>query len=141
MFNGPDPEVRVFDNCSQEIEAIGLWVYEAIDEGIEPDEMGIFVRSANELSRARAVVKQAGHTPLELLDRVEERAGRISIGTMHLAKGLEFRGRRGHGLRRWHSAAAKNASKPSLMRASSTKCMRQSVISSMSLAPVQEIGS
>ena len=91
VFNGPDPEVRVLDNCSQEIEAIGLWVYEAIDEGIEPDEMGIFVRSANELSRARAVVKQAGHTPLELLDRVEERAGRISIGTMHLAKGLEFR--------------------------------------------------
>ena len=91
MFNGPDPEVRVFDNCSQEIEAIGLWVYEAIDEGIEPDEMGIFVRSANELSRARAVVKQAGHTPLELSDRVEERAGRISIGTMHLAKGLEFK--------------------------------------------------
>ena len=91
VFNGPDPEVRVFDNCGQEIEAIGLWVYEAIDEGIEPDEMGIFVRSANELSRARAVVKQAGHTPLELLDRVEERAGRISIGTMHLAKGLEFR--------------------------------------------------
>ena len=91
VFNGPDPEVRVFDNCSQEIEAIGLWVYEAIDEGIEPDEMGIFVRSANELVRARAVVKQAGHTPLELSDRVEERAGRISIGTMHLAKGLEFR--------------------------------------------------
>ena len=91
VFNGPDPEVRVFDNCSQEIEAIGLWVYEAIDEGIEPDEVGIFVRSADELVRARAVVKQAGHTPLELLDRVEERAGRISIGTMHLAKGLEFR--------------------------------------------------
>ena len=91
VFNGPDPEVRVFDNCSQEIEAIGLWVYEAIDEGIEPDEMGIFVRSANELVRARAVVKQAGHTPLELSDRVEERAGHISIGTMHLAKGLEFK--------------------------------------------------
>ena len=91
VFNGPDPEVRVFDNCSQEIEGVGLWVYEAIDEGIEPDEIGIFVRSANELVRARAVVKQAGHTPLELSDRVEERAGRISIGTMHLAKGLEFR--------------------------------------------------
>ena len=91
VFNGPDPEVRVFDNSNQEIEAVGLWVYEAINEGIEPDEIGIFVRSANELVRARAVVKQAGHTPLELSDRVEERAGRISIGTMHLAKGLEFR--------------------------------------------------
>jgi superfamily I DNA/RNA helicase len=29
--------------------------------------------------------------PLELSERVEERNGRISIGTMHLAKGLEFK--------------------------------------------------
>ena len=32
-----------------------------------------------------------GLTPLELSDRVEERDGRISIATMHLAKGLEFK--------------------------------------------------
>ena len=55
VFNGPDPEVRVFDNCSQEIEAIGLWVYEAIDEGIEPDEMGIFVRSADRACHGHAL--------------------------------------------------------------------------------------
>ncbi len=91
VFNGPEPEIRVFDDGKQEIEGIALWVCEAIDEGIEPDEIGIFVRSNNELSRARAVVKQAGQTQLELSDRVEERGGRISIGTMHLAKGLEFK--------------------------------------------------
>ena len=44
------------------------------------------MRSNNELSRARAVVKQAEQKALELSDRVEERVGRISIGTMHLAK-------------------------------------------------------
>ena len=70
---------------------LALWVYEAIDEGIEADQIGIFVRSNNELSRARAVVNQAGQTPLELSERVEERDGRISIATMHLAKGLEFK--------------------------------------------------
>ncbi len=70
---------------------LALWVYEAIDEGIEADQIGIFVRSNNELSRARAVVKQVGQSPLELSDRVEERDGHISIGTMHLAKGLEFK--------------------------------------------------
>ena len=91
VFNGPDPEVRVFDDSNQETEGLALWVFEAIDDGIEPDQIGIFVRSNNELSRARAVVKQAGQTPLELSDRVEERDGRISIGTMHLAKGLEFK--------------------------------------------------
>ena len=56
-----------------------------------PEEIGVFVRSADELSRARKAVKEAGQTPLELSDRVEDRAGRIAIGTMHLAKGLEFR--------------------------------------------------
>ncbi len=91
VFNGPDPKVRVFDDSNQETEGLALWVREAVDEGIEPDEIGIFVRSNNELSRARAVVKKAGQTPLELSDRVEEREGRISIGTMHLAKGLEFK--------------------------------------------------
>ena len=91
VFNGPDPKVRFFDDSSQETEGLALWVREAVDEGIAPDEIGIFVRSNNELSRARAVVKKAGQTPLELSDRVEEREGRISIGTMHLAKGLEFK--------------------------------------------------
>ena len=91
VFNGPDPKVRVFDDSSQETEGLALWVRDAVDEGIAPDEIGIFVRSNNELSRARAVVKKAGQTPLELSDRVEEREGRISIGTMHLAKGLEFK--------------------------------------------------
>jgi superfamily I DNA/RNA helicase len=91
VFNGPDPEVKVFDDSNQESAGVALWVHEVLDEGIEPEEIGIFVRSNNELLRARAVVKQAGHTPLELSDRVEDRNGRISIGTMHLAKGLEFK--------------------------------------------------
>ena len=91
VFNGPDPIIRVFDNSKQEIDDLALWVCEVIEDGIEPDEIGIFVRSTRELLRARAVVKEAGQTPLELSDRVEEREGRISIGTMHLAKGLEFK--------------------------------------------------
>jgi hypothetical protein len=91
VFNGPDPEVRIFTDGKQEIDGLALWIYEAIEGGIEPDEIGVFVRSTNELPRARAVVKQASQTPLELSDRVEEREGRISIGTMHVAKGLEFK--------------------------------------------------
>lgn len=91
VFNGPYPEIRIFDDSKQEIDNLALWICEIIEDGIEPDEIGIFVRSTNELPRARAVVKQASQTPQELSDRVEERKGRISIGTMHLAKGLEFR--------------------------------------------------
>lgn len=91
VFNGPDPEIRIFRDRQQEIDGLALWIHEAVEDGIEPDEIGVFVRGAEELSRARAVVKNAGQTPLELSDRVEEREGRVSIGTMHLAKGLEFK--------------------------------------------------
>lgn len=91
VFNGPEPVVRVFDDSAQETDGLVAWLQDCLDDRIEPDEVGIFVRSTDELSRARAVVKNAGQTPLELSERVEERNGRVSIGTMHLAKGLEFK--------------------------------------------------
>lgn len=53
--------------------------------------MAVFVRSAAQLARARAAVEAAG-LPFTLLDeRVQTKAGQVSIATMHLSKGLEFR--------------------------------------------------
>jgi len=91
IFNGPAPVVQILPDEKDECRTVGLWVCEAIDDGVVPEEIGIFVRSEGELGRARAVVKEAGQNALELSDRVEETEGRISIGTMHLAKGLEFK--------------------------------------------------
>jgi len=91
VFNGPEPEIQTHPDEDTENTRVALWVREVVDDGMEPEEIGIFVRSDAELSRARAVVSEAGKKPLELSDRVEERQGRISIGTMHLAKGLEFK--------------------------------------------------
>lgn len=91
LFNGPNPEIQIFDNELQEIEGVGHWIVEAIEGGIAAEEIGIFVRSSDLLLRARSAVKQTDQTPVELSDRVEDRTGCVSIGTMHLAKGLEFR--------------------------------------------------
>ena len=56
-----------------------------------PHEMGVFVRSESELNRARDAVAIAG-LPFKVLDEhVETTHGHVSISTMHLAKGLEFR--------------------------------------------------
>jgi superfamily I DNA/RNA helicase len=56
-----------------------------------PHEFGVFVRSAAELGRAKAAV-EAAKLPLVVLDeKVETVSGHVSISTMHLAKGLEFR--------------------------------------------------
>ncbi|MGP0566699.1 MULTISPECIES: 3'-5' exonuclease [unclassified Nitrospina] len=91
IFNGPEPEIQTFDSQELEIAGIVNWMKQGMKDGVEPAEIGIFVRTKNELSRARETVKQSGHIPLELSERAEEPAGRISIGTMHLAKGLEFK--------------------------------------------------
>jgi superfamily I DNA/RNA helicase len=62
-----------------------------IEQGVQPPEIGVFVRSTRELRRVRAMVKRAGVPAIELSDKIEITPGKLSIGTMHLAKGLEFR--------------------------------------------------
>jgi len=53
--------------------------------------MGVFVRLPAELKRAIAVVEKAG-LPFKALDEnVGTTTGYVSISTMQLAKGLEFR--------------------------------------------------
>ena len=49
------------------------------------------MRSAAQLERARAAVKESGLAFKLLDDHVETASGHVSISTMHLAKGLEFR--------------------------------------------------
>ncbi|UPT99425.1 hypothetical protein J4G48_0015830 [Bradyrhizobium barranii subsp. apii] len=56
-----------------------------------PNEFGVFVRSETQLDRARAAVKEAGLGFMVLDNRVETASGEVSIATMHLAEGLEFR--------------------------------------------------
>lgn len=91
VFNGPEPKTILARDAEQESSEIAEWVTEMLDGGISAEDIGLFVRSNDELSRARAVVKALTLKPLELSERLEDRNGRISIGTMHLAKGLEFR--------------------------------------------------
>ena len=70
---------------------VGKWLLDRGNEGVMPHEMGVFIRSPAQLHRARAAVKNAG-LPFNVLDEnVETTQGHVSISTMHLAKGLEFR--------------------------------------------------
>ena len=91
VFNGPPPAIRVLGTIAEETEAVGAWLTERNGDGVVPHEIGVFVRSAAELDRARAAVAGAG-LPFKVLDeQVETTRGHVSISTMHLAKGLEFR--------------------------------------------------
>ena len=91
VLNGPAPAIRVLKSKEEEIRTVGAWLSEHSKAGVAPHEFGVFVRSPAEIDRARTAVEEA-RVPYKVLDEhVETTSGNISISTMHLAKGLEFR--------------------------------------------------
>ena len=90
-FNGREPTVAVLDTVEEEELTIAEWIEARTREGLPPEEIGVFVRSEAELARARAAIQAAGLTASELDGGAEGEAGHAAVGTMHLAKGLEFR--------------------------------------------------
>ena len=91
VFNGANPSVIVFESDAKEIDGVGQWLQERLDDGVLPHEIGVFVRSQEQVERATNAV-QAANVDYSLLDnRAVTSIGKISISTMHLAKGLEFR--------------------------------------------------
>ncbi|HUW30725.1 MAG TPA: 3'-5' exonuclease [Planctomycetota bacterium] len=91
VFNGPPPEIQQVDTEQDEIAAVSAWITQIMADGILPSEIGLFVRTRGQLPRARAAVEAAGLPWLELSERDQEANGNVLIGTMHLAKGLEFK--------------------------------------------------
>ena len=91
VFNGADPEVRSFSDAKAESKAVADWLIERVREGVQPQELAVFVRSAAELERAKNALTCAGLTFRVLDENSLAAPDKVSIGTMHLAKGLEFR--------------------------------------------------
>jgi superfamily I DNA/RNA helicase len=91
VFNGPEPLIQTYDSDIAETNAVAKWITDHSDNGLLPQEFGIFVRSSAQIERAKSAVMQAGLKFNVLDDHVETASGFVSISTMHLAKGLEFR--------------------------------------------------
>jgi len=91
VFNGPEPSIRTYESNLAEINAVAKWITDHSSNGLLPQEFGFFVRSDAQIERAKSAVMQAGLKFKVLDDHVETASGYVSISTMHLAKGLEFR--------------------------------------------------
>lgn len=91
IFNGPQPTIQTFNSPDKEIDFVSKWLGRLIDEGYEPHEIGVIVRSDNELDRAKNAIEKS-EIPYKFLDSyVQLSHGNAAVCTMHLAKGLEFR--------------------------------------------------
>ena len=92
IFNGPPPTIIPLGNETEEATAVAEWILEQSTSGLRPHEFGIFVRSEAQFDRARSAADASG-LAYKILDEehIDTMSGHIAIGTMHLAKGLEFR--------------------------------------------------
>ena len=79
VFDGPPPKVKAFDTVAAEADGVRKTIETWLGAGIAPGEIGVFVRTPQLVTRARAAVAGlAGATEM-------------TTAPMSLAKGLEFR--------------------------------------------------
>jgi superfamily I DNA/RNA helicase/mRNA-degrading endonuclease RelE of RelBE toxin-antitoxin system len=91
IFNGQVPIIISFKTQLEEIESVCQWIKELREEGLVPEEIGIFVRSDNEIPRAISAIEATDGKYKILNENISTTVGYISVCNMHLAKGLEFR--------------------------------------------------
>ena len=92
LLRGPDPEVAGFESKEDEIEAVAAFISSLLDRGFAPGHIAIFGRSEEVLwKRAVPAIREAGVSYRELSDEDIGTKDAVSAGTMHRAKGLEFR--------------------------------------------------
>jgi len=90
VFEGIEPEVVIAEDEATERDAAAAFIRRALDDHIAPREIAIFVRSAEQLPRARTIAETAGLSfKTATISRNDE--DKALVGIMHLAKGLEFR--------------------------------------------------
>ncbi len=90
-FNGEEPAIQIFESELEERQAIATWLRERRKEGVAAKEIGVFVRSTSQLGRARDAVRDSEVAFNVLDESAKAHIDAVSISTMHLAKGLEFR--------------------------------------------------
>ncbi|MCJ7420438.1 3'-5' exonuclease [Sphingomicrobium astaxanthinifaciens] len=76
VFDGPAPDVDLFESLEDERVAVRDWLSRMTELGIDPIEIGVLVRDAQQPDRAKAAASEATG---------------VQVMTMHDAKGLEFR--------------------------------------------------
>lgn len=91
VFNGPQPDVRVVESPDAEAEVIAAWLRQRTGEGIAPEEIGVFVRSEDQLGRAKRAVGLAGLEVTVPAAGTDPEPGKVALMPMHQAKGLEFK--------------------------------------------------
>lgn len=92
LLRGPNPEVKGYPSQTAERTGIVEWIARVQAAGIEPEQIALFGRSSAIVdSRISKAVSAASMKFQKLSDEEPIDVGSVCIGTMHKAKGLEFK--------------------------------------------------
>lgn len=91
VFEGIEPTVFIADDEAGERDAAAAFIRRSLENGVPPEQVAIFVRSLTELPRARALAEAAALPYRTVSPGKSTDDPAALVGTMHLAKGLEFR--------------------------------------------------
>ena len=90
-FDGPKPSIQEFATDEFEQKAVAEWLKRISSEGVKPGEIAILVRTDKQFERAAKAIATSGLPFGQRLTVSDFQDGKISVMTMHFAKGLEFR--------------------------------------------------
>lgn len=91
LLRGPEPELRGYDLHEAELEAGVARIRRWIASGIPARAIAVFVRTNRRADQALDALTKAEVPAAALADADDLPATGVQVGTMHRAKGLEFR--------------------------------------------------
>ncbi|MFO0686897.1 MAG: 3'-5' exonuclease [Sandaracinus sp.] len=92
LLSGPDPEIVAFGSVEEEVDGVASFLRPMLEDGLRPRDIAIFGRTESVLSdRAQPALEAAGLEWARLRDDQALADGCAAVGTMHRAKGLEFK--------------------------------------------------
>ena len=90
-FQGPEPTLLALPDREAELQAVGQWIGKRLAEGLAPAEIAVFTRHDPQTTAARLQTVTGHATSVVGASDVDADPAKISVSTMHRAKGLEFR--------------------------------------------------
>lgn len=92
LLRGPDPDLLGFTSPAEEVQAVAERIRYYLTNGFRAGDLAIFARTNSLLKeRAEVALARCHHRAHYLSEDVLPDPDRVSLGTMHRAKGLEFR--------------------------------------------------
>lgn len=91
LFSGVSPTIQECSSEDDEANSIQNWVQSLLSKGYKPGELGIFGRTKNDVVKLAEARLKNFNIPTRWIQETDDGVSNsIALGTMHVAKGLEF---------------------------------------------------